>query len=117
MVSIYDMKELNINFPKQIAKFESLMRSQFLVKTIFYEKVFGGKGREFDSFRKYAPGDDAGLIDWKATMKANTTLIKQYIEERALKIFFIIDVGDNMVFGSGNKLKNERTQANPIKTL
>jgi uncharacterized protein (DUF58 family) len=29
------------------------------------------------------------------------------LEERDLKIFFIIDVGDNMIFGSGDKLKNE----------
>src|SRR3989344_2251145 len=102
-----DMKELNVNFPKQIAKFESLMKSQFLVRTLFYEKVFGGKGMEFESFRKYTPNDDASLIDWKATMKANSLLARQYVEERALKIFFIVDVGENMIFGSGLKLKNE----------
>lgn len=78
-----------------------------LIRTIFYKKIFKGKGVEFDSYRKYTPGDDASLIDWKASMKANHPLIKQYIEERGLKVFFIIDVGDNMVFGSEDKLKNE----------
>jgi len=101
------MKELNVNLPRTIAKFEAAMKRRFLVKTIIYEKVFRGKGLEFDAFRRYYSGDDASLIDWKATMKANEPLVKQYIEERALKIFFIVDVGDNMVFGSGDKLKNE----------
>ena len=101
------MKELNVNLPRTIARFEAAMKKRFLVKTIIYEKVFRGKGLEFDSFRNYNLGDDASLIDWKSTMKAHQPLIKQYIEERALKVFFIVDVGDNMVFGSGEKLKNE----------
>lgn len=101
------MTEMNINIPGSVAKFEVAMKNRFLVKTIFYEKIFRGKGVEFDSYRDYTPNDDASLIDWKATKKAGKTLVKQYIEERSLKIFFIVDVGDNMVFGSGEKLKNE----------
>jgi uncharacterized protein (DUF58 family) len=101
------MKELNVDFSKNISKFSSAMRKRMLVKTVFYKKVFKGKGVEFDSYRRYTPYDDASLIDWKASMKANNPLVKQYVEERDLKIFFIVDVGDNMVFGSGDKLKNE----------
>lgn len=103
------MKGLNINIPKITAKFESAMKRRFLVKTVFFEKIFRGKGLEFDSYRQYTPEDDASLIDWKATKKAGKPLIKQYVEERSLKIFFIVDVGENMVFGSGEKLKNEIT--------
>jgi uncharacterized protein (DUF58 family) len=84
------------------------MKSQLLMRTVFYKKIFGGRGFEFDSFRNYSPeNDDAGLIDWKATKRASKTLVRQYVEERDLKVFIILDVGDNMVFGSGEKLKNE----------
>ena len=101
------MKKLNVNFPKNITKFESVMKKRFLIKTIFYKKIFRGKGFEFDGYREYTEGDDASLIDWKATVKSNKLLMRQYIEERDLKIFFIIDTGDNMALGSGEHMKNE----------
>jgi uncharacterized protein (DUF58 family) len=105
------MKKLNVDFPKAISKFESIMKTQLLIKTVYYKRIFGGKGFEFDSYRNYSPeNDDASLIDWKATMRnPHRVLIRQYLEERDLKIFFIVDVGDNMIFGSGDKLKNEVT--------
>ena len=40
-------------------------------------------------------------------MRANKILVKQYREERNLKIIFIVDVGENMVFGSSEQLKCE----------
>ncbi len=69
--------------------------------------MFRGKGLEFEAFRDFTPDDDASYIDWKASSRAQKLLVKQYKEERDLKIFFLIDVGDNMVFGSGKKLKCE----------
>jgi len=101
------MKSLKVDLAKSIFRFEYAMKKRFLIKNIFYERVFRGKGLEFDGFRPYNYCDDASLIDWKATMKLNSPLVRQYVEERDLKILFIIDVGDNMVFGSGDKLKNE----------
>src|SRR3989338_9186532 len=102
------MRKLNINFPKAVARFELAMKEKFLSKTVFYKRAFGGKGAEFESYKNYSFGDDASLIDWKATMRAGgEPLIRQYLEERDLKIFFIVDVGENMVLGSGEKLKNE----------
>ena len=84
------------------------MKKKMLLTSIFYKRIFGGKGMEFDSYRGYSDNDDSSLIDWKATMKNNNEpLVKQYVEERDLSIFFLIDVGDNMVLGSGEKLKNE----------
>ncbi len=101
------MGKLNVDFLRTIAKFEAAMRKQFLIKSIFYKKMFRGKGLEFDYHRRYTEGDDASLIDWKVSMRTQELVIKRYLEERDLKIFFIIDVGDNMVLGSGEHLKNE----------
>lgn len=98
--------ELNVDYARNISEFEGAMR-KFQLKRIIYRILFRGKGLEFDSYRVYNPEDDAALIDWKASYRANKTLIKQYIEERDIKIVFIVDVGDNMIFGSANKLKCE----------
>lgn len=46
-----------------------------------------GRGFEFDQIREYQLGDDVRFIDWKASARMDTLLIKQYIEERSRKIF------------------------------
>ncbi len=97
---------LNVDYASNISEFEGAMK-KFQLKRIIYRILFRGKGLEFDSYRTYTQDDDASLIDWKASYRANKTLIKQYIEERDIKIIFIMDVGDNMVFGSSRELKCE----------
>ena len=69
--------------------------------------MFRGKGLEFDGYRDFSPDDDAQDIDWKASSRSGRTIVKRYKEERDLKIMFLVDVGDNMVFGSTPKLKCE----------
>ena len=71
-----------------------------------YKSVFMGRGLEFEKYREYTSGDDSRIIDWKATMRANKTLVKEFVEERSLDVFFLFDVSDSMVFGSTKKLKN-----------
>jgi len=99
-------QELNVDYGKKIAEFEAAMK-KFKIKRIIYKRVFLGKGLEFDGYRLFNPDDDAGLIDWKASLRSNQKLVRQYIEERDLKIVFLVDVSDNMVFGSQEKLKCE----------
>jgi len=72
-----------------------------------YRTVFISKGVEFEEYREYTPQDDAKEIDWKASVRTNKTLMKQYKEERNLNLFFILDTSNNMLFGSSAKLKNE----------
>ncbi len=105
MIKIVERK-LNSDIAGSIALFQSVMKS-FELRTKMYRTMLKGRGLEFDGYRDYAPDDDANVIDWKASMRVNKILAKQYIEERNLKIVFIIDVGEGMVFGSSDKLKCE----------
>ena len=95
-----------INFPKAISEFENAMQ-KFSVKKILYKMIFRGRGVEFESYRMYGPDDDASMIDWKASLSANELLAKQYVEERHLNVYFLVDVSNSMLFGSSNKLKAE----------
>ena len=97
---------LNLDVPGAISDFESVMR-EFLIRRVIYKIIFRGRGLEFDGYRDFAPDDDASSIDWKASARTNKLLVKQYVEERKLKVMFVVDVGDNMVFGSQEKLKCE----------
>jgi uncharacterized protein (DUF58 family) len=95
-----------LNFPRAIAEFENAMQ-KFPVKKILYKNLFRGKGLEFDSYRLFQPDDDASLIDWKATLRSNQIMARKYIEERELNVYFLVDVSNSMLFGSGDKLKAE----------
>jgi uncharacterized protein (DUF58 family) len=99
-------RELNLDIAGGISEFERLAK-EFTLRIPLYKIIFRGKGLEFDSYRDFAPDDDASEIDWKASMRSNKLLVKQYIEERDLKIMIIVDVSDNMIFGSTEKLKCE----------
>lgn len=72
-----------------------------------YRSVFKGRGLEFLDYRQYTPNDDASLIDWKASIKGQELLIKEFAEERNLNVFFLIDASSGMICGSIDKLKME----------
>lgn len=97
---------LNVDIATAITEFKSIMK-EFRLKRDIFKLLFRGKGLEFEKFRDFTPDDDAADIDWKTSSRAQKLLVKQYKEERDLKIFFLIDVGNNMAFGSGSKLKCE----------
>jgi len=72
-----------------------------------YKSVFRGSGMEFDSYRDYSQDDDALRIDWKASAKVGKPLVKKFVEERELNVFFLIDVSNSMFIGASKKTKSE----------
>jgi uncharacterized protein (DUF58 family) len=99
-------KGLNLDISGCISDLETGIRD-FEINKKLYKTILRGKGLDFDGYRMYGPDDDAANIDWKASKRANKLLTKQYIEERNIKVMFVVDVSDNMVFGSSQKLKCE----------
>jgi len=64
-----------------------------------YRSAFRGKGMEFDSIRQYTPGDDVRSIDWNVTARFDKAFVKQYVEEREMNIFLLIDMSRSNSFG------------------
>lgn len=52
-----------------------------------------GQGTEFDSLREYVRGDDVRSIDWRATARASTTMLRTWRPERDRHIVIVIDTG------------------------
>ena len=52
-----------------------------------------GQGTEFDSLREYVRGDDVRSIDWRATARANTTMLRTWRPERDRHVVIVIDTG------------------------
>jgi len=101
-------KKLNVDIVPSIRKLEVVTKGLIKTKGIgSYRSVFRGKGLDFSEYRPYSNVDDAALIDWKASMRTNQLLMRQYEEERDLNVFFLLDCSSSMIFGSTPKLKNE----------
>jgi uncharacterized protein (DUF58 family) len=72
-----------------------------------YHSVFKGRGMEFSEVRPYQPGDDVRTLDWNVTARMGAPYVKQYVEERDLTLFLVVDVSGSLNFGSRAILKRE----------
>ncbi len=99
-------RSFNADIASSITEFHSVMRG-FELKKKLYRVLVRGKGVDFEGYRDYTQDDDSSLIDWKASKRTNKLIIKQYQEEQNRQVLFIIDVSENMIFGSEKKLKCE----------
>lgn len=102
------MARLKINLTPTLQRLDLIVKG--LVNTKFmgnYASTFKGTGLEFADYRNYTPNDDASLIDWKASHRAGKTLVKEFVEERNLNVYFLVDTGSKMMLGSVSKLKCE----------
>jgi uncharacterized protein (DUF58 family) len=64
-----------------------------------------GEGLTFSDYRRYAPGDDTRLIDWRLYARTEEFFIKQFEEERNLTVHVLLDGSASMDFGDPNKFE------------
>ena len=72
-----------------------------------YKSCFKGMGIDFEDVREYQHGDDVRTIDWNVTARSGKPYVKQFMEERELTLYFLIDISASGSFGSGQKTKLE----------
>ncbi|WP_115788666.1 DUF58 domain-containing protein [Arthrobacter silvisoli] len=61
-----------------------------------YGSVFKGRSLDFDDLRPYTPGDEVRDIDWKATARHGSPLVKRYVAVRRQTVLLVADTGRNM---------------------
>ena len=64
-----------------------------------YRSRFRGGGIEFSEVREYTAGDDARRVDWNVSARYNELFIKEFVEEKELNIYVIIDMSASNDFG------------------
>ncbi|WP_380167516.1 DUF58 domain-containing protein [Jannaschia sp. R86511] len=52
-----------------------------------------GQGTEFDSLREYVDGDDVRSIDWRATARRQTVVVRTWRPERDRRVLLVVDAG------------------------
>lgn len=72
-----------------------------------WQSAMRGRGIDFDQVREYVPGDDVRAIDWNVTARAGRPFIKEFREERELRLMLLVDVSASGAFGSGAQRKRE----------
>ena len=93
---------------KKVRKIE--IKTRGLSHNIFagqYHSAFKGRGMSFSEVREYQYGDDVRDIDWNVTARFNKPYIKVFEEERELTVMLLVDLSDNLDFGTQVQTKRE----------
>src|SRR5262245_31644338 len=70
-----------------------------------YRSLFYGYGVDFADLREYQPEDDIRYIDWNVTARMDTPYVRQYVEDREITAWFLLDLSPSMDFGQIESLK------------
>ncbi|MEJ2487264.1 MAG: DUF58 domain-containing protein [Anaerolineales bacterium] len=85
---------------KVIRRLDGLLQGDY--RTLFY-----GDGLDFADLREYQIGDDIRHIDWNVTARMNSLHVRQYIEDREITAWFLIDLSPSMNFGPLDRPKKQ----------
>lgn len=66
-----------------------------------------GMGSEFYGMRKYVFGDQFRLIDWKASVRSQKLIVKEFESERDVTIMILVDSSETMAGGAIENTKFE----------
>jgi len=65
-----------------------------------YRSLFYGYGLDFADLREYQPEDDIRYIDWNVTARMNKPFVRQYVEDREITAWFLLDLSPSVDFGT-----------------
>ena len=81
-----------------------------------YRTLFYGAGLDFADLREYQLQDDIRHIDWNVTARTNSLHVRQYVEDREIITWFLLDLSPSMGFGPVERPK-ERVLIDLTTTL
>jgi len=70
-----------------------------------YRTLLRGAGIDLADLREYQHHDDVRHIDWNVTARLQQPYVRQFIEDRDLTAWFLLDLSGSVDFGSGETTK------------
>jgi len=70
-----------------------------------YRSLFYGYGVDFANLREYQPEDDIRYMDWNVTARMDAPYVRQYMEDREITAWFLLDLSPSVDFGTAQNLK------------
>lgn len=74
-----------------------------------YRTLFYGYGVDFADLREYQPQDDVRYIDWNVTARMDAPYVRQYVEDREITAWFLLDLSPSVDFGTTPNQNLKRT--------
>ncbi len=72
-----------------------------------YRTLLRGFGIDLADLREYQAHDDVRYIDWNVTARLQTPYVREFLEDREVTAWFLLDLSGSVNFGSGNVRKRE----------
>ena len=70
-----------------------------------YRTLWRGAGVDLADLREYQAHDDVRHIDWNVTARLQTPYVRQFLEDRDLNAWFLLDLSSSVDFGSADVTK------------
>ena len=74
-----------------------------------YRSLFRGNDIDLVDLREYQPGDDVRAIDWNVTARMDTPYVREYVEDREITAWFLLDLSPSVDFGTVDSERVKRT--------
>src|SRR4249919_705649 len=74
-----------------------------------YRTLFRGFGVDFADLREYQYGDDVRHIDWNVTARMDTPYLREFLEDREITAWFLLDLSPSVDFGTVESERLKRT--------
>src|SRR3954471_7322455 len=71
-----------------------------------YRTLFRGEGLDFTDLREYVPGDDLRHIEWNVTARLDEPYVREFVEDRELTAWLLLDHSASMGFGPVDRQKD-----------
>lgn len=93
---------------EMIKKIEALAQQRAVNRTFgVHRSRIKGMGSEFYGMRRYVFGDQFRSIDWKASVRAQKLIVKEFETDRAVNVLVMIDASNSMGGGAVENTKFE----------
>jgi uncharacterized protein (DUF58 family) len=72
-----------------------------------YRSLFSGHGLDLAEVREYQPEDDVRYMDWNVTARMNEPHVRQYLEDREITAWLVLDTSPSVDFGTARVRKSD----------
>jgi uncharacterized protein (DUF58 family) len=72
-----------------------------------YRSLFTGHGYDLAEVREYQAEDDIRYMDWNVTARMDAPYVRQYIEDREITAWLVLDLSPSIDFGTTNERKRD----------
>jgi uncharacterized protein (DUF58 family) len=72
-----------------------------------YRSLFYGQGLDLAEVREYQPEDDVRYMDWNVTARLGVPHVRQYLEDREITAWLLLDLSGSVDFGTTRAHKRD----------